>query len=181
MSDLQYVPKWTLSEITTGSIRVFLTHWLLVSRYISLLSNKYVPKYKHRVFMLALLFQKHISSRQCKLVCHHATKILPLLKLHHRQKAHANPKIRNYTFYVWSFFRSTGATCKKVQRGLTQPHKSSLLTALVPERFRLWARTTNLITIVSGILHRGERTWLQQPKGVVCLLVQSIPHRNTSN
>ena len=74
MSNLQYGPKWTLSEITTGSIRVFLTHWLLVSRYISLLSNKYIPKYKHRVFMLALLFQKHISSRQCKLVCHHTTK-----------------------------------------------------------------------------------------------------------
>ena len=74
-----------------------------------------------------------------------------------------------------------GLSSKKVQRGLTLLLKSSLLTALVPERFRLWGPTTNLITIVSGILHRGERTWLQQPKGVVCLLVQSIPHRNMKN
>ena len=85
-------------------------------------------------------------------------KNLPLLKLHHRQSACKSKKIRNYTFYVWIFFRLIGATWKKVQRGLTLLLKSSLLTALVPERFRLWARTTNLITIVSGILHRGERT-----------------------
>ena len=62
--------------------------------------------------MLALLFQKHISSRQCKLVCHHTTKILPLLKLHHRQKAHANPKnkklhvLRLILFQIdWSYMK----------------------------------------------------------------------------
>ena len=131
--------------------------------------------------MLALLFQKHISSRQCKLVCHHTTKSAFVETASQTESACKSKKIRNYTFYVWIFFRLIGATWKKVQRGLTLLLKSSLLTALVPERFRLWARTTNLITIVSGILHRGERTWLQQPKGVVCLLVQSIPHRNTTN
>ena len=35
--------------IICGSFHVFLTHWLLVSRYISLWSNKHVPKIKLRV------------------------------------------------------------------------------------------------------------------------------------
>ena len=74
--------------------------------------------------MLALLFQKHISSRQCKLVCHHTTKILPLLKLHHRQKAHANPKNEN----------ETADDCRR-QRKET-PHNSRLrIFRDVDERF----------------------------------------------
>ena len=76
------------------------------------------------------------------------------------------PKSMKLQFYVWIFFRLIGTTWKKVQLGLTLQLKSSLLTAWVLGRFRLWGHTTNLITIVSGILHRGERTRQQQPKGL---------------
>ena len=99
-----------------------------------------------------------------------------------------NPQKWNYSFYVWIFFRLIGTTWNKGQRGLTLLLKSSLLIAWVLGHFRLWGHTTNLITIVSGILHRwGTRARQQQQHhaisascGVACRFVPSIPHRNTT-
>ena len=51
-----------------------------------------------------------------------------------------------------SNFRLTGHTWRKAQLGSMQLLKSSLLTALASELCQLWDPTTDLITIVSGLL-----------------------------
>jgi len=137
--------------------------WLtVVSRYDSLWS---INTFSNIDFMSLLCWRcsMHISSRQYKLVCHPQQK-LPCWAS--QTESACNQKIMKLQFYVWIFFRLIGNTWNKVQLGLTLQLKSSLLTAWVLERFRLWGHTTNLITIVSGILHRGERTRQQQPKGL---------------
>ena len=85
------------------------------------------------------------------------TKISALFKLQSHTESACNLKKMKLHVLHLNFFRLIGPTWRKVQHGLTQRLKSSSLTAWVQERFQLWGRTTNLITIVSGILHRGER------------------------
>ena len=110
------------------------------------------------------------------------TSALLLAKRHHRQNAEmkSHTKRSNYSLYIWIFFRLIGNTWNKVELGLTQPLKSSLLIAWVLGRFRPWVLTTNLITIVSGILLLRARWSLGGHCGVLWrFLVTSTWHSTT--